>query len=358
MGTSISDVTQSAELTALRAEFDWIKEVAITPQQQALRDLQVAYKNFFAARALYPTPRRKGVDDAFRFQGREVEVKKINRNWSAVKLPKIGWVRYRDSRALEGKIKNVTLSRDALGWHVAFSLEIERDVEPAPKAAVGIDRGVANSVALSTGAMPVFPIEQINVLVRRRQAVQQSLAKRKKGSKRRRKEIRRAAAISARVARVRKHWNHVQTARIARDFNFVCIEDLRTANMTRSASGTLEDPGTNVAQKSGLNRSILERGWRQFETLLEYKLRERGSTLKKVDPKNTSRSCSHCEHVDARNRESQAQFRCVACGHEAHADVNAAINILRARTRPAIDKSRSRISPKRKSRLSVKVPVP
>jgi putative transposase len=107
-------------------------------------------------------------------------------------------------------------------------------------------------------------------------------------------------------------------------------------NMTASAHGAIENPGANVRQKAGLNRSILEQGWGQFETFLAYKLQEAGGSLIKVDPRNTSRKCPHCGSIDARNRENQASFRCVDCGHEAHADVNAAINILQAGTRPSV----------------------
>ena len=100
--------------------------------------------------------------------------------------------------------------------------------------------------------------------------------------------------------------------------------------MTRSARGTRETPGRNVRQKSGLNRSILSQGWGTFLSFLEDKLTGRGGRLIRVDPRNTSRTCSDCGHVSAENRPDQATFRCVSCGHANHADVNAAKNILRA----------------------------
>ena len=91
-------VQQAAELTRLRAEFDWIRAVYVSCQQQALRDLDRAFVNFFAGRARFPTPRKKGVNDTFRFPGREVETRRLNAKWSAVRLPKIGWVKFRDTR--------------------------------------------------------------------------------------------------------------------------------------------------------------------------------------------------------------------------------------------------------------------
>ena len=104
-GKNIGYVAQARELTALRAEVDWISAVTQTCQQQALKDLDKAFGNFFAGRAKYPTPRRKGVDESFRFQGREVAVERLNRNWSRVRLPKIGWVRFRDTRPMRGVCK-------------------------------------------------------------------------------------------------------------------------------------------------------------------------------------------------------------------------------------------------------------
>ncbi len=130
MGTRLSYVAQAAELTALRKEFNWIADVYVSCQQQALRDLDQAYQNFFAGRAQYPKPRRKGTNDSFRFPGREVETKRLNARWSAVRLPKIGWVKFRDTRLRQGMVKNVTVSPDALGWHISFACALEL---PAPQ---------------------------------------------------------------------------------------------------------------------------------------------------------------------------------------------------------------------------------
>lgn len=126
------------------------------------------------------------------------------------------------------------------------------------------------------------------------------------------------------------------------------IEALRTANMTRSAKGTMESPGINVRQKAGLNRSILEQGWHQFETLLTYKLEAAGGRLVKVNPAYTSQTCCACGSISGEHRESQAVFHCADCGHSAHADTNAALNILRAGKQPA---SRGLLSPSVKREL-------
>ena len=100
--------------------------------------------------------------------------------------------------------------------------------------------------------------------------------------------------------------------------------------MSRSAAGTVEQPGRNVKQKSGLNRSILDQGWAEFRRQLEYKVLWQGGLFLAVPPQNTSRTCPRCGHVSGDNRKSQAVFACVACGFHENADLVGAINILRA----------------------------
>ncbi|MGH7706365.1 MAG: RNA-guided endonuclease InsQ/TnpB family protein, partial [Vulcanimicrobiaceae bacterium] len=122
---------------------------------------------------------------------------------------------------------------------------------------------------------------------------------------------------------------HKASTTISKNHAVVVLEDLRIRNMTASAKGTLDEPGSNVRAKSGLNRRILAQGWGEFRRQLDYKLAWNGGTLLLVDPRNTSRTCAACGHVSAENRQTQAAFRCIACGHAANADTNAAINILR-----------------------------
>lgn len=327
----------AADLKLLRREFDWVSAVSQTAELNALKDLERAFQNFYARRSGFPKPRRKFQDESFRIEARECPVRRLNASWGEVRLPKIGWVRFRQSREFpdDADFRTVTVARTGGHWHVSFALQFEEDAIAAPDANVGIDRGVANSIALSTGELASVPIERLRILDRRNRRAQQEAARRKRGSKRYAKSRRRAADLKSKAARIRKHWNHEATTAIVSRFGVVCIEDLKTANMTASARGTAEEPGRNVRQKAGLNRSILEHGWYQFESFLNYKLAASGGTLVKVDPRNTSRTCSECGAIDARSRENQATFRCVHCGFEAHADRNAAVNILRAGTRPS-----------------------
>ena len=129
---------------------------------------------------------------------------------------------------------------------------------------------------------------------------------------------------------MRLDFLHKTSTAISETQAIVYAEDLKIRNMTRSARGTKESPGKNVRQKSGLNRAILAQGWGLFRTLLEYKLAKSGGRLVRVAPHNTSLTCSDCGHISSENRKTQADFCCVACGFSLNADINAAINILRA----------------------------
>jgi putative transposase len=331
-GRNISYPSQARELTAIRAEVPWIAECPIDAQQQALRDLNQAFGNFFAGRAGYP-------NDAFRIPSSRIgPIEVLNAKWARVRLPKIGDVKFRYTRPIRGEVGNITVVREANGWHIVFSYEFEHETPANDNPPIGIDRGIVNTVALSTGEMSSMPTSDLDALHKEWQRV---ASRRKSGSKRQAKAKRHATRIAARAARKRLHWQHVTTTRFARRFGTAVLEDLKIRNMSASARGTAEDPGSNVAQKAGLNRSILAAAWFRFETLLTYKLDFLGGTVVKVDPRYTSVTCSECGVRDKGNRENQAKFRCLSCGHADHADVNAAVNILRAGTRPSAASERS-----------------
>ncbi|MEU6411814.1 transposase [Microbispora sp. NPDC046933] len=189
--------------------------------------------------------------------------------------------------------------------------------------------GVA-SLATTSDGDPLANPRHLAASAGRLAAAQQALTRKKRGSKRRRKAVARVAALHAKVRRQRRDTAYKAALTLVRGYDVIVHEDLRVANMTRSASGTIEAPGRNVAAKSGLNRSILDAGWGVFLRVLAHKAESAGRELIAVNPANTSRTCSRCGHCAKDNRVTQARFRCQACGHEAHADVNAAKNILRA----------------------------
>ena len=294
--------------------------------QQALKDLDRAYKNFFAKRADFPRFKKKGMHDAFRYpQGF-----KLDENNSRVFLPKIGWVRYRKSRKTEGVPKQVTVSLSAGKWYV--SIQTEREV-PNPvhpvQNTVGIDMGVARFATLSDGSS-IEPLNSYRNYEKKLAFLQRKLAKRTKFSANWHKLKVRIQRLHRKIASVRNDFLHKTTTAISKKHAVVVIEDLKVRNMSRSASGTVDAPGRNVRAKSGLNKSILDQGWFEFRRQLSYKLTWLGGTLIAIPPQYTSQTCSSCGCVDRANRPTQAKFRCTACEFELNADHNAALNILAA----------------------------
>jgi putative transposase len=200
---------------------------------------------------------------------------------------------------------------------------------PRDRDAVGIDRGVAAFLTTSDGAQVSNPRHGRRA-VDRLAAAQQALARGEQGSNRRRKARERVAALHAKLRRQRLDHAHKTAPWLVRHYDVIADEDLRIANMTRSANGTVVTPGVNVAAKSGLNRSILDAGWRVFLSILAAKAESAGRTIIAVDPRNTSRTCPSCGHCATGNRVTQADFVCLSCGYTGHADVVGASNILRA----------------------------
>ena len=331
-GHSFTYFSQSYELTALRAQVDWLAAAPCDALAAALRDLDRAFAAFFAGRSRFPTMRKRDDDQGFSLRGKSTPVQGLNAGkWSQSESPRSVTCKLRLTRAVAGTPKVTTIREDAGRWFVSITCEIEDAPFGMPPLEVGIDRGIANTLALSTGELLQMPAN-VSAHVQRRRKAQRVLARRTKGSTRRNKQRAKVASLWARERRARADWLHRTSTHVTRRFGLVAIEALSIGSMTASAAGTLAEPGKNVAQKRGLNRSILEQGWGTFERFLAYKLEATGGTLIRVPAAYSSQTCQSCGVVDARSRESQAVFRCVHCGHEDHADINAAKEILRRST--------------------------
>jgi putative transposase len=319
------------ELTSWRntAETAWLADAPVHTQQQALKDLESGYKNFFAKRARPPRFRKKGQHDSFRYP--DPKQIRLDQARDRIFLPKLGWVRYRNSREVLGLLKNVTLRRANGRWLAA--IQTERQVTPPPPPPtgedVGIDVGVTRFATLSnrTYYAPLNSFRKHEAALRK---AQQALSRKTKRSKNWRKAKAHVQRLHARIANARRDYLHKISTTISKNHAMVCIEDLRVRNMSTSAAGTIDRPGSNVRAKAGLNKAILDQGWFEFRRQLTYKTSWNGGALVIVPPRNTSRTCPTCTHVAASNRQTQDRFECVACGHTDHADVVAAINILRA----------------------------
>ena len=321
---------QCAQLTAARAEYEWLAAGSQTVQQQALRDFAQAMRNFFNDTHRLPTWRKAGTHEGFRQVGLKLHhIKRLNRRYGQVWVPKVGWVRFRWTRTIPGTVKSYRVTLDRSGrWHIVFAAIPDCLPGPNDGSVVGVDRGVAVSVALSSGELLGIPGLRAGEIQRLRK-LQQQLARAQRGSNRRARTKLAIARLRARETDRRHDWVEKTTTDLAHRFDTIRIEDLDVRAMTRSARGTRDCPGTNVAQKRGLNREISRQGWGVLVARLKHKAQGR---LEFVPAAHTSQRCSQCGHVAPENRKSQAVFQCAACdAGPCNADVNAARNIAAGR---------------------------
>ena len=330
---------QCACLTEARKELDWVADLPAQSGQQVLRQLDQAYQNWWNPQhpAGAPTRKRRCARLSIPFPGQAVHVRRLNRRWGAVSLPKVGEVTFRWSRALGGAVRNVVVSFDGVAWHVGFGVHAgikAPEGHARPGTIVGVDRGAKIALAMSDGRMwnrAFTTCGQKRDLARlKSKAGRKETTRRKRGAKTSNRARKIRAGIARTEAKIRnRRRDFVMWAanRLCRQYATVALEDLNTKAMTATARGTVEKPGTNVRQKAGLNRSILDKGWGLFEAALTNQARATGTRIVRVPAAFTSQRCSRCGYTDRNNRESQAMFRCGSCGHQANADVNAAINV-------------------------------
>lgn len=332
-GAWMNYVPQAAELAEAKREFDWLKAAPSHVLQQTLKDLDKACKDHGTFKVRWRSKARWS--PSFRFPaGNLVTVERLGRKWGRAKLPKLGWVRFRWSRPLGGEIRSAALSRKGAHWFVSFLVEdgVKTPERHAmPSTAVGIDRGVKTAAVTSDGDFFDRPFVTAGETVRYKR-LQQQLARTKRGSSNRRKTIARLNAVMSRVTDRRGDFCAQTASGLVAKNALVVLEDLKTKNMSKSAAGTVAEPGVNVAQKRGLNRAILDKGWHRLELALTSAARYTGSRVIKINPAYTSQRCHACGFVTEGNRESQAVFVCKnpGCGNADHADVNAAKNIKAA----------------------------
>ena len=318
-------------LAYLKSEYAFLRNVHSQPLQQTLKDLAVGYSRAFNLKlpARRPRFKKKGRPQGIRFpQGFTID-------GSCIYLPKVGWVGFRRSRHIEGTPKNVTVSSDGKHWYVAILTEREvNGPVHAATSSVGIDLGVARFAALSDGTF-VDGANAFKACEKRLAFYQRRMQRKELFSANWRKAKAHVSRVQRKIVNVRRDMLHKASTTISKNHAVVVLEDLRVLNLTASASGTVRDPGRNVRAKSGLNRRILDQGWGEFRRQLTYKLAWSGGSLLLVDPRDTSRKCSRCGHVDEANRPTQTSFRCVVCDYTANADSNAAVNVLaKGRTGP------------------------
>lgn len=327
--------------------------------QQKVRDLASAWSRFFDPKAharLKANKKRPPKQRFFKLgDGTEIELRPLMPRFkhksdgrdsirlvqfdkycrivgNRVKLPNgIGFVKFRKSREIIGTIKNITISKKSGYWYVSFG--IERKLAQIPKhpaaSALGIDLGITKLITTSNGEY-IKPKNSFQTKQLKLAKLQRDLARKVKFSQNWKKQNRKIQKLHQHIANIRHDYLHKVTTTLSKSHAMIVVEDLKVANMSKSARGTLDNKGRNVKAKSGLNKSILDQGWGMMVDMLEYKQRWRGGLLIKVDPKYTSQICFECKHIAKENRQTQAKFECVKCGYKANADFNAARNILAA----------------------------
>lgn len=330
-----------AAIRQARKDIDWLAILPAQAAQQVLKAYKQAWLNCWNgthSRPNWKTRRaRRAVDVP---QARDLNLTRLNRKWATVAIPKVGMVKVRLHRSMPERVTGARVVWEAFGWMLVVRGE-NQIAKPrqrrAQRGSVGIDRGVIHTLALSDGSF----IDQASTLasgekkrlyrLERRAARQRARALRgRTASRRLLRTYAQIAGLKARQARRRYDFAHQSTAAlVATGMATLVLEDLRVKDMTRSAKGTVEVPGVNVKQKSGLNRSILNQGWTQILTLLTYKADQAGARVIRVRPHGTSQTCHRCGSTAEGQRENQALFRCAnpACGWTGNADTNAAIVI-------------------------------
>lgn len=324
-GVSLSKYDLHVLLPGMKKSHPWLKEIHSQAAQDVSDRLDSAFQKFYSGGG-YPKWAKKGKYSSVTFPQSCAAVSE-----GVLKLPKLGEVRFKDTRGLEPgtPIKQATVMLDHCTGRFSVSLTIEKEFEEYRNngKAIGIDLGVAKLASFSDGKQinnPAF----YSASMKKLRVLQRKMARQEKYGRNWRKTLKRVQALQRKTAGQRKDFLHKLTTGLINENQVIVLEKLAVRNMSRSAKGTAEEYGKNVKAKSGLNRSLLDAGMYSFRLMLEYKADRHGREVIAVDPKHTSQMCSECGHTAKENRRSQAEFLCVSCGHEENADVNAAKNIL------------------------------
>ncbi len=315
------------EFTKLRHETDWLRELPFAPVRYTLKHFTDALKEAMRGKKGFPKPKSRArttpsftLPDTARFR-----IRNLDKKYSLLRIPSVGWVKLtrRGGNLWENGVpKQVVLRHDGRRWRAFVFYEVEVEEKGDSGKILGIDMNVCQ-IATSDGHF--YSLPDLSKKEARRKRYQRRMARQVKGSNRREDTKKKLAKVSRKIANMRKNWIHKTTGDISRKCGTVVVEDLKVKNMTASAKGTVENPGKNVRQKTGLNRAVLNTAFGEIRRNLEYKC----GRLIKVNPAYTSQTCSECGHVDKENRKTQARFQCVCCGFASNADTNAAINIRR-----------------------------
>lgn len=309
-------------------ECNFLTEPPAQSLQVVLKKLDLAFSTFFKKcheGSGKPKFKKRKSKLSFSFP---CDNQRAKLNNDSIFIPKVGRICFKRHRKIVGDIKNITISKECNHWYISIQTEIQQEQPIATDIkSVGIDLGINKTVQCSDGIEYTSEKTKYQKIENKRIFLQQIQSLKKKFSNNWYKVLNKIKILYKKASDIKKDFLHQVSTEIVRKYNRIHIEDLKINNMTKSASGTIDNPGTQVAQKSGLNKSILEQGWGMFKEFLQYKLDWIGGELIKVNPKNTSRKCNKCGYTDKKNRPTQEVFKCLNCEYECNADLNAALNI-------------------------------
>jgi putative transposase len=333
---SVSYVDQCRTLTKLRTARPEVLAGGVTVCRGTLRRLDWAFAGFYrrcqvGQRPGFPRFRPRSRWDSLQWEDRNGW--RIDTAARRLHLMGIGGLKMRIHRPIRGTPKAITVRREGRRWWVTIRcVDVPPEPLPASGRQVGIDLGVTVLVATSDGTL-ITNDRHAKHGAQRLARAQQNLATKRRGSQHRRRAVERVAAAHRRVRNRRTDTLHQLSRRLVNDHDLIVHEKLVVSNLVRRPKPRPDSAGgyrpNGAGAKTGLNRCIHDAGWGRLLAMIAYKAESAGRTVVAVDPRNTSRTCAECGHLSAGNRRG-AVFECKACGHEAHADTNAAINILRA----------------------------
>ena len=347
----ITYASQSAEIKILRSAYPWLNEIPFCCLQETLRNLDRAFVNFFKNKSRYPVFHKKSGKASVNFPPNRINIKELSDKaggteglyYSKFRVVKskigedVGLLNVRTDRPILGIPKSTTLKFEGDGhWWLSITTEQEIKKEKAKPGKIGIDLGVVRWIALSNGL--TLPVEDKHIKTvfriyylrgKLKRALSRLDRRKVRGSNNFKKEQAKIRSLKWRIAKATESVIHEMTDYLTKNYDYIAVEALRVKNMTASAKGTIENPGKNVKQKAGLNRSLLEKCFGKVVEQIIYKAEWRGGEVHKVNPANTSITCSSCHYTNEKNRIDQPRFLCKKCGFSMNADENAAKNILR-----------------------------
>ena len=334
---------QKGDLPEIKAELrEEYQDIHSQVLQDVLLRLDRAFKAFFrrvknGEEPGYPRFKGRNRYDSFTYPQGGFSVD-VHEKRATVTFSKIGTIKVKLHRRLQGQIKTATMKHEAGQWYVVFSCEVEQPAPlPLTDSEVGIDLGITHFAALSDGTFIESPR-----LYRKAQAdlkrKHQALSRKKRGSHRREKARQAVARAHRKVANQRRDFHHKQANKLVQEHQTIVFEELQLANLVRHPKAKQDENGTDLpngaAAKGGLNKSLLDAGMGQFVAIVTSKAEYAGRTVVKINPKKTSQICSHCHKQGPHKDLEERVHICPFCGVVLDRDENAAINILTAWKRP------------------------